>query len=785
MSETICIVTRQRNTLRVVPEDNPLSRGDTVPNHLQRGLRSGQRVRVTRRPTGAIDRITPISGDAPAATTPAPPAAPAISATRRREPRQKARAGYFANPYNFVPFSTAMRAVDGLAEGSALSHDRAADDTYSAKLLVTLKTVTPLLTMEQQGKQATQPAVYSVRRDPATGAPLVAGASVKGMLRSIFEQVTGSRLGIFNHSAPLSVRSQTKDAADQMARVKSHSPGSSITLTRQGTIEPTVYPPATVNHIVSVDEAKVAAFAGGARVYAWLQLLEHRDGREHYCWWLPVEVNANPTHAVPAAPTTAPSVLNTIVPGQPLIQVEATLHKTGHTIQGKHAERLFIDKLISTTDASHENHDEPPLTGSDYLRTVAGWREKLESFTGQSPKGVDDADYVRHRDRWAPLDVGQTLFLRKHAGGRIELYPGMITRESFVFSPEQLLGTELVPATHSTELTAAERIFGWVPPERSTEPNRAHRGQLRVGAVLCVSTYATPPQGHRWQLATLNSPKPSHARFYTRDDKGEPTHERAKSDGYRKTDRLAGHKVYPHQERGADYWQLPAGGWKSPQHEGGYFPTDLAGHFRNFLSAPKSAATVSAQITDWVEPGVEFEVNLYLSNTTCAELAALLWILTLSDDDLVLKLGMGKPLGFGSVLVGVDWERSTIRSTAQLWEHFGTLSGGPSVNPETARQWAADYDSKLATRATDVYRSVIAAASGTELATHYPRQGDMGTEARPQAETYQWFVQNERNRNKQHALPLLAPDGQSEILPNSPDQKRGILTAAPEGKHRR
>lgn len=765
MSEMICVVRRQGGTLRLIPEGDQRSNGDTIPKTLQRGLTNGQRVRVVRRPNGSIETITPLSDAV------APPAS--APATRGRVGvRQRARTGYFANPYNFVPFSTAMRAVPDLAEGPAVSHDRAAEDSYSAKLVVTMKTVTPLLTMEQQGKDAHQPAVYSVRRDPVTHRPLIAGASVKGMLRSLYEQVTSSRLGIFNHTSPLSVRSVTDDARDtDIVRVVAHAPGRSISLLRQGTIQPRINPPAPVNTIVSVLEASVQGFDNGASVYAWLQLIEHHVGN-HYCWWRVVgRVSTQPT-PIPDAPD-RPSAENHIVPGQPLIQVQATLHKTGHTISNKKAERLFVDKLISTGDATHGNDLLPVQTGAAYLRLVAGWREKLESFTGEAPPGVDRADYVLRPDRWAPLDVGQTMFLREH-DGRIELYPGMITRESFARAPALLLGGELFPARRSDTLTAADRLFGWVPPERSTEPNRAHRGQLRVGAVTCLSECAAPSSADTWQLATLNSPKPSHARFYTRDTKGNPTHDRAKRDGYRATDQLAGHKVYPHQERRADYWQLPAGGWVSPTAEGGYFPKDSAGHFRNFLSAPMAAPSVSAKITDWVEPGVTFEVTIYLSNARGAELAALLWILTLSDDELVLKLGMGKPLGFGSVRVGVDWTRSTIRSTEQLREHLGRLEEGPAVDSETARSWATEFEAVLRTKVPDVFRSIIAAAHGTELVTHYPRQGNMTTESRPQAETYKWFVANERNHPKQHALPLLAPENRPESLPNDPLQKRGV-----------
>lgn len=790
MSEIICIVKRQGAKWTVVPEGNRQSNGDTIPKALQRGLVNGQRVRVVRRPNNSIEKILPAPDAAPMPPQ-VPPSATAAQRGRSVGTRPRARNGYFANPYNFVPFSVAMRELPGLAERPALSQDRAADGCYSAKLVLKLETVTPLLTMEQQGKQSGQPTKYSVRRDPE-GRPLVAGASVKGMLRSLYEQVTSSRLGIFSHTSPLSVRAVTGDAAPMspsksdgllMARVTEHNEGTSIALAIQGTIRPSVVTrTAQVNTIVSVDDG-TPGFAGihlGARVHAWLQLIEHDEPavgqrpRKHYYWWRTLRVSPT-TIGAPTAPTTAPGRWNTPVPGQPLIEVEAVAHRTGHTIGNKHAERLFVDRLITAAAASLTNTS-LPLTGKGYDQTIAGWREKLESFTGDPRPGVVKADYVLHPELWAPLKVGQTLFLRRHTSGRVEFYPGMITRESFAYSPEDLLrnegtGTaELLPAGSSTNLTAADRIFGWVPPERSTQPNSGQRGQLRVGGVRCTSDRAVPNLGATWQLATLNSPKPSHARFYTRDSSGDPIHGSAKRDGYEKDDRLAGYKVYPHHERADDYWKMPDAGWPSPAS----FPKDSAGHFKNYLSAPGAAEAVSVMITDWVSPGTTFEVSLYLTSATRDELAALLWILTLSDDRLVLKMGMGKPLGFGSILVSVEWEQSTIRSTDQLREHFQHLADGPRVGAEDARTWISEFDAAFLHRAPKVYQSIVAAARGTELAAHYPRTAPMTVEAPPQAETYNWFVDNERQpTGRKHALPLMyRPDG-PELLPNDPTKPLG------------
>jgi hypothetical protein len=536
-----------------------------LPNPLRRGWHTGARVLVTTKngtpcelkPAPKRVPVTePVTARVESGTVPKRSqraAAPARSAAQRPAPT-----GYFANPYNFVPFSTAMRRRSGLEQADPVPQDRARPDRYSAKLQVSFTTATPLLTLEVASKQRNQPTVYTVRRD-ADGKPVIQGTSIKGVVRSLFEQVTGSRLGVFSHSDGLTVR------------------------TREG-------------------------------------------------------------------------------------------------------------------------------------------------------------------------------------------------KRTFVNSPADLLRDELRPASTAKEFTAAERVFGWVS-DRDGAADKAVRGRLRVGGVVCVEEPGARHPDGVWRLATLNSPKPSHARFYTRDRNGDPLHSMPKADGFTvaKGHQLAGHKVYPHQIQDDAYWSLPGSGWAAD----GQPPPQVAGKYLNFLAANGTPAEVSMAIRDWVEPGSKFTTSIYVEDVAREELVALLWVLTASAQaegegpQWYLKLGQGRPLGLGSIMMSVDWESSVIRSHADTLSRYGC--GEPGAGEDWPKVVEA-FEQEFQSVAPETFLSIQAAAQGTALPVYYPRIGTTAqSELEPQAETYKWFVENEKR--ERHGLPLLSDD--DEVLPTNPAAGRGQQPGSP------
>ena len=801
------------NTWELIPADPTTDKKALLPRALREGLQTGQRLLVDFDGQGTPRAVHPDTTPAPTPkATAVPPNAHPTNAQGGRE-RQEARpaahrgygpggsgnprtggadnrgngggqrgpvnqpnvvrngpqpTNYFANPYNFVPFSTLMRKGQ-LAQGVPRPHGRWDGNRYNAKLVVTMETITPLLTMEMTDRVAGQPGVFSVRRDPE-GLPIIPGSSIKGMVRAAYEQITGSRLGHFGHEQPLIRRSEPIDAQKlRLAKVVAHdSEAKLLRLSVFQDLVPNAGAPGQVLYGVSVDQRMVDQNCLGREVAAWAYLERNRAGR--YAWRLLTKPSLEPpSRAQVTEPTSAVRGTMALLKGR--------LHATGRTFPGKRKERLFVTEVVE--GAVTVVHHEWQVEGVAYDAVVADWGRRLESFNTKPARDGDSrlevGQYVTHKSTWKQLTPGQTVYLWQE-DPHSKLFPALITRHSYPASPASLLGEALRPAQDTKQLTAAERVFGWVPAKEGG-PDQTHRGQLRVGGVTCVHEGPGAARGgtDTWELATLNSPKPSHARFYTRNGNGAPLHGRKRREGYQAGQQLAGHKVYPHHAgRPGEYWTLPAGGF-----EAGMLPRQVQNKYVNFLAAPGQSPDTSIAIRDWVSVGTRFSTTLYVENVNEEELAALLWLVTLADDA-YLRLGMGKPLGFGSIRLELDTANSTLTDASETKARYTSLGSAEEVEQPLAARvegLVQAFDKRFQETAPVPYQAFLAAARGTTLPVHYPRVPDGGSaeDVPPQGETFQWFVANENDPRSvdgrpvgpiphRHALPLL---GGPEDLPTN------------------
>jgi RAMP superfamily len=173
-------------------------------------------------------------------------------------------------------------------------------------------------------------------------------------------------------------------------------------------------------------------------------------------------------------------------------------------------------------------------------------------------------------------------------------------------------------------------------------------------------------------------------------------------------------------------------------------------------------------IHGWVEPDTEFEVDIWLTNLSEVELGALLWLLDLPDDGCV-KLGTGRPLGFGSVRVrAVDI--SGLRPGGAMAARYRGLGEESAAAPPADPAVLIDSfrSAALAAYARDAgeefdrlpfIAAFLRAARGIHGPVHYPRvAASLGST--DEAESYEWFTANEnddpRLRGRRRSLPDLA-----------------------------
>ncbi len=351
------------------------------------------------------------------------------------------------------------------------------------------------------------------------------------------------------------------------------------------------------------------------------------------------------------------------------------------------------------------------------------------------------------------------------------------------------LSPDLLPAgdPRKTRLTMAELLFGFA---------EEHGTRALAGRVFPTDALPLPVQGEllsdEWvDLQVLNSPKPPSPALYFTPDGGRPGWI-AKSDlalGSRGQQRPAarplGRKAYLHAQNAAAK--------KRPND-----PTWTM-HPRN----RQDLAAMRLQVRPILAER-EFEFHFDFENLTPLELGLLCYALRPSDG-FRHKLGMGRPLGLGTVEITpvslryIDRFRR-YRADALTEPRFHTAWHAPASPPTSDRPCAAEH-SFPALRAE--FRSAVETFFPTLPAiietlgdpaavrhpVHYPQvAGPQPGSAEFEIDRYEWWVANDdkRNRDRQFLHPV-QPGQPLPTLERLEKVQRGAggHGRPPRGNHRR
>ncbi|PSB56796.1 TIGR03986 family CRISPR-associated RAMP protein, partial [filamentous cyanobacterium CCP1] len=335
------------------------------------------------------------------------------------------------------------------------------------------------------------------------------------------------------------------------------------------------------------------------------------------------------------------------------------------------------------------------------------------------------------------------------------IIPVTVSRQLFKTTPESLLAESLKPAEKMSELSPADRVFGWV----YQKGKGSYKGNLRIGVVKCETDDWEQPLGNEGlPLAILGQPKPQQARFYVAEDEhGTPLKETPKEEGYRSDRGLRGRKVYPHHRN------LPSGYWDNPTVD--RTQTEQNGHFQEYrrpkLDGVEQRDDQNRSIQSWVKAGVTFRFTIDITNLSDVELGALLWLLTLPKEH-YHRLGGGKPLGFGSVRLEMDWEKTDLRQGKEWNEFYLSLDSAVSPNHKDAEATIATFkqaieqvyggSNKKTFEQIQMIQAFCRCAKGYEdgKPIHYPRarqdsqSSNEPVPPHPEGRAFEWFVANER-----------------------------------------
>lgn len=232
-----------------------------------------------------------------------------------------------------------------------------------------------------------------------------------------------------------------------------------------------------------------------------------------------------------------------------------------------------------------------------------------------------------------------------------DLIPITVGRASYIDSPEAIaLANNLMPPQSATEASAADRLFGFTTFKREAhQHNFDVVSSFSIQGRLSFSKIDTSEcrryDGAPIALTPLLAPKPSSARRFLTQRDGtnvQPNNDNethlARSSYFRVENQSLGRAAYPTHRRALK--STASGGTLRP------------------YSNPEDAFT---EVNSYILPGSKMTFNIRFEMLTSVELGILLWLLNPKnlvpqserDEGKVgyLRLGMGKPLGLGTVKV--------------------------------------------------------------------------------------------------------------------------------------
>lgn len=464
-------------------------------------------------------------------------------------------------------------------------------------------------------------------------------------------------------------------------------------------------------------------------------------------------------------------------------------------------ERLLVEKNKNRSTSQHLK--ELHLTSEEKAKALARFEDAKPGKTGLSAHLYDarHADLVKDKDPTNPTYVYARIQRAPNSRGfKITgLYPVSVSRDLHPLPPEDFLNDDLKPAARLSELSPADRVFGWVAQETDkpgrTDGPRAYKGNLRVGPVSLADARDHPVnpdpvetfEGDGLPLAILGQPKPQQGRFYLGNDKGMKQDKGGPPEkaGYTQANgpkRLRGRKVYPHHfgvEDIGSYWVDRNGAAAAIEESHPEPARAKTARFREYIRPAPTPGTDERQRDDqnrsvrgWVKPGAAFTFDLHLTNLSPAELGALVYLLDLPEGH-YHRFGGGKPLGFGSVSLRVgSLDLRTGEAEAARYAGFGIAADPPGAgaaaiaDAATLARLKAPFETALGggSETRPHIRAFLNAARGLgddQCPVHYPRAADKpqdgtATQYPPplaKGENFKWFQENER-QGKGPRLPL-------------------------------
>lgn len=555
-------------------------------------------------------------------------------------------------PYNFVPLPLAVFEVPVEQDPPWTQHDRFVPGTHSGSIELEIETLTPLyirgvMTADREGRWSERPS--RLRPDPymtPDGSPVIPGSSLRGMIRTLVEILSFSKLRPVSAAKPF-YRSLGKHVIGKIYRERmtrgGQKPRGGILHIRDGSV--TIAPCEFVR--VGRDRLRPGHLSHDHNPPPWPP--------QHAPCWVRMPDRSDTVVAIEIR-SERPAGAG---------WRRGTLVLTGH-VKSKRREFVFLepsgtpkDEIQVPDPVWRRFHDDDQITQ---------W-QKWAFPRGQPPTAGRCAD--------GHLRDGEPVFFL--ADDRADGPPALVFlgragmfRLPYDRSPRDLVDRVLP----GDRLDLTESIFGTVETSSSDDRQSAIKGRVRFEDAMASGG------GPHWYESTLvphilSAPKPTAFQHYLTQG-GTVSEEKLTTylDGHHTT--VRGHKLYWHR-------------WSPGQ---GMAQVKATNHdpLLQDLRTEQPEDTQHTLVTP-VKQGVRFTGRVRFENLTDLELGALLHALQLPDG-CCHRIGMAKPLGLGSIRI-----RSTLRlvdraARYRAWETTG-------VQPaEDGHRFKRSFENAVHTHAT-------------------------------------------------------------------------------------
>ena len=271
------------------------------------------------------------------------------------------------------------------------------------------------------------------------------------------------------------------------------------------------------------------------------------------------------------------------------------------------------------------------------------------------------------------------------------------------------------------QVTLAERVFGFVEEKDGEEAPDGLRlkGRVRFSPGLADGRVEELPL---IPLRELSSPKPPSPALYFRKPKG-PTEHIAKSDLKPGTHWPQGRKVYLHH------------------------PNAISGNAQPWENPGQFEQKRHVKVRPWAK-GSTWRFEIRFDNLNPDELGMLLYALAPANE-FRHKIGMGKPLGLGSIQIGVEHVRLVNRAarySAEGWEK-------PRFEAEEFN-WKTVRDTFREGMNSEIRAAIEELGNPAKLNERTPITYPTVLGPNGDADLYRWFVSNDQQRETSRKLAL-------------------------------